>query len=71
MWYHTQIMKRAQKLSDMASVTLRMEINGAMSVENLHSAELISKYGDELIDIGEHLKSQATKISNAKKAAQK
>ena len=63
--YHTQLMKRAQELSDVASITLRMEINGAMSTENLHFAELISKCRDELIDIGEHLKSQATKIKAA------
>ena len=63
--YHTQLIKRAQELSNVASITLRMEINGAVSAENLHFAELISKCENELIDIGEHLKSQVTKIKAA------
>ena len=63
--YHTQLMKRAQELTEVTSVTLQMEINCAMSEENLHFAELIAKCSDKLIDIGEHLKSQSTKIKAA------
>ena len=34
--YHTQLMKRAQELSNVASITLRMEINGAMSMQKIY-----------------------------------
>ena len=63
--YHTKLMKWAQHLSEIASVSLWMEINGVMSDENLHFAELLLKCGDELIDIGEHLKTHSAKIKAA------
>ena len=58
-------MKCAQHLSEIASITLHMEINGAMSDENLHFTELLLKCGDELIDIGDHLKTYSAKIKAA------
>ena len=36
-----ELMKYTQELADVASVTLHMEVNGALSNENLHFVELI------------------------------
>ena len=77
--YHTKLMTYAQQLSEVASVTLRMKRNGVLSQENVHFANLLETCGNELLDIGQHLKTCASNIKavriefchNAKKQKQK
>ena len=64
--YHTKLMKLSQKLSEVAKVTVRMELNGACTEENHVFANVIDKCGDELLDIGQHLKQLALDIKKAR-----
>ena len=44
--YHAKLMHLAQKLSEIATVMVQMEINGACSDENLQFANVIDACGD-------------------------
>ena len=59
-------MKLSQKLSEVAKVIVRMELNGACTEENCVFANVIDKCGDELLDIGQHLKQLALDIQKAR-----
>ena len=48
--YHTKLMQLAQKLLDIATVTVRMEVSGVCSDENLQFANVIDACGNELIN---------------------
>ena len=50
---------------EVATVTVRMEVNGTCSDENLQFANVIDGCGDELIDIGNFLKQSAKDIHKA------
>ena len=63
--YHAKLMHLAQKLSEVAKVTVCMEVNGACSDENLQFGTVIDACGDELIDIGSFLKHSADDIHKA------
>ena len=63
--YHTKLMRLAQKLSEAATVTVRMEVNGVCSEENLQFANVINACGNELINIGNFLKQSAKDIHKA------
>ena len=62
--YHDTLMKTAQKLADMAKITLRLEISGQQTDENIQFAAVLHKCGLELSDIGDFLKSKATEITS-------
>ena len=64
--YYTKLMKLSQKLSEVAKVTVRMELNGACIEENHVFTNVIDKCGDELLDIGQHLKQLALDIQKAR-----
>ena len=63
--YHTKLMKLSQKLSEVAKVTVRMELNSACTEENCVFANVIDKC-DELLDIGQHLKQLALDIQKTR-----
>ena len=63
--YHAKLMHLAQKLSEVAKVTVCMEVNGACLDENLQFATVIDTCSDELIDIGTCLKKSADDIHKA------
>ena len=58
-------MKLSQKLSEVAKVTVKMKLNGACTEENHVFTNVIDKCGDELLDIGQHLKQLALDIQKA------
>ena len=62
--YHDTLMKTAQKLADMAKITLRLEISGQQTDKNVQFAAILHKCGLELADIGDFLKSKATEITS-------
>ena len=59
-------MKMAQHIADVAKVKVGIELNGACTEENHVFANIIDKCGDELLDIGQHLKSCAIDIKKAR-----
>ena len=69
--YHDILMKTAQKLAHMAKITLRLEISGQQTDENVQFAAILHKCGLKLSDIGDFLKSKATEITSTCASAAK
>ena len=49
--YNDTLMNTAQKLADVAQITLRMEMRGQETSENIKFASILHKCGSELADI--------------------
>ena len=54
-----------QKLAEVADVSVRMEVNGVSTRENIEFASLLEKCSCELSDISEYLLSAPKKITKA------
>ena len=64
-------MQTAQKLADVAKITLCMEVSGIHTQENVQFASVLHKCGSELTDIGTFLKEKACEITSTHQSARK
>ena len=62
--YHDTLMNTAQKLADVTQITLRMEMSGQETSENIQFASILHKCGSELADIGQFLQEKAKEITD-------
>ena len=64
--YQDTLMKIAQKLADVAQISLCMEMSGEQTSENLQFDSVLHKCGTEFVDIGTFLQDKAKEITDAR-----